>query len=71
MISLYLIINNISAAIARAKPINNPTERMPRAAHTAVKIKYRRLNAVMDPANAKAEKMTRTAENTILPLFEK
>ena len=65
------IIKRANAIIARTKPINNPIENIPRTAHTAVKTKYRRLNAVIDPANPKAEKKTRTTESTTVLMAEK
>jgi len=65
------IIKRANATIARTKPINNPIENIPRTAHTAVKTKYRRLNAVIDPASAKTEKGIRTKEITTVSMVEK
>ncbi|GAI79353.1 unnamed protein product, partial [marine sediment metagenome] len=65
------IIKRPNATIERTKPINKPTEKMPTTAHTAVKTKYWRLNAVTDPANAKAEKTTRGIESTASSIVEK
>jgi hypothetical protein len=65
------IYKRINAPIERKKPINNPTEKIPTTAHTAVKTKYRRLNAVTDPANAKAEKKIRGIESNALSIVEK
>jgi hypothetical protein len=65
------IIKRTNATIERTKPIKKPTEKIPTTAHTAVKTKYWRLNAVTDPANAKTEKIIRGTESTALSMFEK